>query len=95
MVDTTHNIEMKLIADSGSTKTDWILIDGSNNIVTTFSTKGLNPNIVSDEQIVFELNNEIQLKEYSGSPLKLFFYGAGCSGANNLHQMQKALQSFL
>ena len=73
MVNTTHNIEMKLIADSGSTKTDWILIDGSNNIVTTFSTKGLNPNIVSDEQIVFELNNEIQLKEYSGSPLKLFF----------------------
>lgn len=39
LVDTTHNIEMKLIADSGSTKTDWILIDGSNNIVTTFSTK--------------------------------------------------------
>ena len=94
MVDTTHNIVMKLIEDSGSTKTDWILIDGSNNIVTTFSTKGLNPNIVSDEQIVFELNNEIQLKEYSGSPLKLFFYGAGCSGANNLHRMQKALQSF-
>ncbi len=85
---------MMLIADSGSTKADWVLIKEGNNIVTTFSTKGLNPNILSDEQIVFELNKEIQLKELHEADINLFFYGAGCSGVNNLKRMQNVLGSF-
>ncbi|MCH2655842.1 MAG: N-acetylglucosamine kinase, partial [Flavobacteriales bacterium] len=34
---------MKLIIDSGSTKTDWIAIDDSNNISLETHTLGLNP----------------------------------------------------
>ena len=66
MVDTTHNIEMKLIEDSGSTKTDWILIDGSNNIVTTFSTKGLNPNILLSGAVNSTINTTLF---YESKPL--------------------------
>ena len=41
---------MKLIADSGSTKTDWVLI-GEQQVL--FTSSGLNPNILKDEEIVF------------------------------------------
>lgn len=89
-----NNIGIKLIADSGSTKTDWVIVDENNTLVTTFSTKGLNPNILTDEQIAVELKNEIQFTPIRGLQLKLFFYGAGCSGAVNLHRMQNILRSF-
>ncbi len=89
-----NNIGIKLIADSGSTKTDWVLVDENNTIVTTFSTKGLNPNILTNQQIVDELKNEIQFTALQELHLKLFFYGAGCSGADNLHRMQNTLRSF-
>jgi len=85
---------MILIADSGSTKTDWVVIDKDNAIIKTFSTKGLNPNILTDEQIVKELKEEIQLAALCESQLELFFYGAGCSGSINLHRMQNMLHSF-
>ena len=94
MINTLNIKGMMLIADSGSTKTDWVLIDQNKTIVATFSTKGLNPNILSDEQIGFELKNEIQLNALCESQLKLFFYGAGCSGAYNLHRMHKTLRAF-
>jgi len=94
LINTKNTIGMKLIADSGSTKTDWVLIDKDNAIIKTFSTKGLNPNILTDEKIVKELKEEIQLTALCESHLELFFYGAGCSGSNNLHRMQNMLHSF-
>jgi glucosamine kinase len=69
---------MILIADSGSTKTDWILSDGSKNI-NKFRTIGINPffhtpNSIKDAIINSELQSifETNVKE-------IFFYGAGCS----------------
>ena len=39
-----------LIADSGSTKTDWVLLD-NNNIIVQFQTIGFNPYFQSSEDI--------------------------------------------
>ena len=49
---------MRLIVDSGSTKTDWIAIDDSGNILFETQTLGLNPQVLS-EAIVEEriINN--------------------------------------
>ncbi|MGZ5191312.1 MAG: hypothetical protein ACXWCZ_09855, partial [Flavisolibacter sp.] len=44
-----------LIADSGSTKTDWVLLD-NNNIIIQFQTIGFNPYFQSSE----EISNEIK-----------------------------------
>ena len=44
---------MILIADSGSTKTDWCLID-KNEVVLRVQTKGMNPYFQSEEEIVEE-----------------------------------------
>ena len=40
---------MILIGDSGSTKTDWRLIEASN--ISALQSQGLNPNICSDNDI--------------------------------------------
>ena len=47
---------MRLIVDSGSTKTDWIAIDDSGNILFETQTLGLNPQVLS-EAIVEELES--------------------------------------
>ena len=47
---------MKLLVDSGSTKADWIAIDNQGKIIFTTRTLGLNPEILSEEEIISRLN---------------------------------------
>jgi N-acetylglucosamine kinase-like BadF-type ATPase len=68
-----------LIADSGSTKTDWRLItaDGS---VRAIHTDGLNPYYQTTEQIAVALRQQLLPALDSNDVKEVFFYGAGCSG---------------
>lgn len=69
---------MILIADSGSTKTDWCLVENAVIIQQVF-TKGINPFYQNETEIKFEINQYLlpQLKHTNID--KVFFYGAGCS----------------
>ena len=49
---------MILIADSGSTKTDWALVD-NHQAVKEIKTQGLNPFQVSGEQIAAEIRSAL------------------------------------
>ena len=72
---------MILIADSGSTKTDWRLIDGEGKI-HQYKTIGLNPFFNTSEEITEKLNRELvsSFKQIKPEQIeKVFFYGAGCS----------------
>ena len=78
---------MILIADSGSTKTDWALIcnEQDNGSIKTqqFHTQGINPIYMSEEEIVKILKDELlpQLSSNGfsfSSNLLIHFYGAGC-----------------
>lgn len=76
---------MWLIADSGSTKTEWLLYDSDKKVSQVISTCGLNPYFVDDAQIesVF-WNIQLTLKK----PVKkIWFYGAGCSADVNKQKM--------
>ena len=67
---------MILIADSGSSKTDWRLID--NGTISQFSGIGLNPDFVDGAKVAKELNETfkaINKKEVT----EIHFYGSGCS----------------
>ena len=66
---------MKLIADSGSTKTDWVLTD-ENGIVGRYHTQGLNPVHQAENDILDILRSEL-LPQLSHSPSAVFFYGSG------------------
>ena len=69
---------MILLADGGSTKVDWCLIDQGQKIKQVY-TKGANPFFRSREEIGEELKSVLvpELKGYSID--KVYFYGAGCA----------------
>lgn len=68
---------MKLIADGGSTKTEWCLCN-EGLLVERFFTGGLNPYILDDDTIANILRNEV-LPHCKGGVIKeIFYYGAGC-----------------
>ena len=60
-----------LIADSGSTKTEWCLINGNSR--KTFLTQGLSPYFLSAEQIGYIIENELVPKLKKAEPSEVFF----------------------
>lgn len=74
---------MILIADSGSTKTDWCLTTEQPTGRIDVHTQGINPVHMQEQQIRDILANEL-LPAIQGhidsTQLSIFFYGAGCTG---------------
>ena len=72
---------MILIADSGSTKTDWCVLSTSDSVLSTFSTQGLNPYHQSPELIsatLGEVRARVEAcRPYDSGDLRVFFYGSG------------------
>lgn len=66
---------MLLIADSGSTKTDWALVECEQPIVVT--TQGINPFHQSREDILRILSEELQSQIDSNLVEDVYFYGSG------------------
>ena len=65
---------MKLIADSGSTKTEWRLI--GDNFSKAYSGQGINPLFLKEELIIKEIDN-LNLGEYLDDIDEVHFYAAG------------------
>lgn len=80
---------MLLVADSGSTKTQWM---GDNNL--RFETIGFNPFFHSSESILSELEKQPSFKEQSVQFTKVIFYGAGCSSDKRKQVIYNALSAF-
>ena len=68
---------MTIIADSGSTKTAWALLDGTTTEYV--EGRGINPVHLSEEQIIEIMDKE--LLPYIGDRKvdEVWFYGAGCT----------------
>jgi glucosamine kinase len=82
---------MLLIADSGSTKTSWRLVD-ENKKIYHFLTEGLNPYFKSQGEIVDEIKASLLTDFPHDAQVKqVFFYGAGCSSAEKCKLVQDAL----
>ena len=86
---------MRLIIDAGSTKMDWILLDG-NAVIQRFTTEGFNPNYAETQF----LDNIIRLvetrfiaspkcetpfsrRDKSTSLQGIYYYGTGCGSEQN------------
>ena len=76
---------MKLTADSGSTKTTWLLTT-DNSKKSYFYTQGINPFHMDEGTIESVLRNELlpQLLPYSSEIETISFYGAGCTPEKSL-----------
>lgn len=69
---------MKLIVDSGSTKTDWIALDEQQEVVLETQTQGLNPQVLSDQILEERIINNYDLYRLRREFTQIYFYGAGC-----------------
>lgn len=83
---------MLLIADSGSTKCDWALVQGD-EILFECSTMGFNPYFHSTAFIIERLSLRTELTRYASQVTEVFFYGAGCSSVSLDLIVQKALET--
>jgi len=81
---------IKLIADSGSSKAEWCLVNGKSK--KTFLTQGLSPYFLSAEQIEYIIEQELVPKLKGVSPEEVYFYGTGCSNPDNVKLVKKAIQ---
>ncbi len=82
---------VKLIADSGSTKTEWCLVNGKKK--TYINTQGISPYFLSQQQIEELLEKELAPKLKKYLPTEIYFYGTGCSNPGNVKIVSRAIQA--
>lgn len=83
---------MILVADSGSTKTDWSLLDGD-QAKQRFNTEGINPYFHQDHELYEMLKDDFPNEIYQADVSHIFFYGAGCSSEERKNRVASALQN--
>ncbi len=89
---------MILIADSGSTKTDWCLCK-KGTVLCNIQTQGINPYHQSEEAIEAVLREELlpQLVTLNSKhdTLHIVFYGSGCANETACNRIKKAIHKVL
>ena len=84
---------MILIADSGSSKTDWRVIrdDGK---VEQFRTVGFNPYYQKEADMLNDLRTE-EMLALKGSIKEVYFYGAGCTAEKNKASVRRVINAIV
>ncbi len=82
---------MILIADSGSTKTDWAIIEGESHSIT--QTLGFNPMLQSSDFIKNEIGENQALQDIAGHITTIYYYGASCSSDERIKKVKDALKA--
>lgn len=82
---------IKLIADSGSTKTEWCLLHGKSK--TIINSQGMSPYFINELQMGTIIRDEVlpHLKKITVE--EIFYYGTGCSNPANVRMVKKALKN--
>ena len=83
----------KLIADSGATKADWYLINGS-EVLEHLSSKGISPVFQKQQEITNEIKSNIYPTFKKWNIDEVYFYGSGCT-ADNIPIVKEAIHQSL
>ncbi|MDX5319482.1 MAG: hypothetical protein LPK45_00350 [Bacteroidota bacterium] len=70
---------MIFVIDSGSTKSDWLLVEKDGKYVDSYKTMGFNPFFHSSGFIAAELAKHDNLMAIADKITSIYYYGAGCS----------------
>ena len=81
---------IKLIADSGSTKAEWCLLEGGKKKI--IFTQGISPYFLNTNQIAELLARELVPNLQRKKPAELYYYGTGCMDPKNVRLVKKAIQ---
>lgn len=79
------NNGLVMIADGGSTKCDWVLLDQTGKQLLKTKTAGLNPSVVPAKELFNRINGNPVLQSVFNEVKVVDFYGAGC-GTNTPKQ---------
>jgi glucosamine kinase len=85
---------MIAIAESGSTKCDWVILDSDGNEILRHKTNGFNPYFHSSSFVTEALEADSTMVEIRSSVTALYFYGAGCSTDDLKNQIASGLKAF-
>lgn len=87
---------MKLIADCGSTKIDWCLLENG-SVARRFNTTGINAVMLTEEEIRQRLLLELQplIDADADAIYEIFFYGAGCISPDVCRNVERALRAVI
>lgn len=84
---------MILFADSGSTKTSWLLYDTKLHTKKYFETVGINPVIHHKQEIYEKIISNAELVESANHVSEIKFFGAGCSSPERNSLTEVVLKS--
>lgn len=79
---------IRVIAESGATKTDWVILD-ADKIISRHHSSGFNPFLESRERLDAILFDELTASVDEVD--EVFYYGAGCSTEDNKTMVAEAL----
>jgi len=79
-----------IIADSGSTKCEWTLVNGKKK--KTVFTMGISPYFLNEIQIKDLVEKEVKPAVRSESIDAIYYYGTGCKSAANRAMIRKAIR---
>lgn len=82
---------MIIIADGGSTKTNWCLVNEEGKKVY-FNTEGYNPYFVSKEYVINSLRENLPTDLEIDKITEVNYYGAGCSTEDKRNQIKESMQ---
>ena len=80
-----------LIADSGSTKTDWVCIDRHTGSRQSVQSAGINPFYQTTEEIIPVLQSQV-VPGIGADIQEIHFYGAGCADERSSMPVTNALK---
>lgn len=90
----TSNLKLKmmvkLIADSGSTKCEWVLLTATKK--RKIFTQGISPYFLSEEQVLTILQKELMRKIKDVVVDEIYFYGTGLGNPSNVVFIKKILK---
>jgi glucosamine kinase len=85
---------MILVADSGSSKTDWLLHIPQQEPVS-FKTSGLNPYFLGEKEIAKIIHDQAPaMLAYADKIEEIYFFGAGCSSPDRHEIISNALSLY-
>lgn len=85
---------MILIADSGSTKTDWCMVENGHTL-QQIKTKGTNPFFQSETEIREEIGTGLIPYLPVHHFEEIHFYGAGCAFPDKIENVRRAIAAYL
>jgi len=85
---------MILIADGGSTKADWVLLDKSGEVTVKTRTGGLNPAVFDAELMRKRIQENLDLIDCKDKVEEVYFYGAGCGTEKPTLLLKSIFESF-